>query len=83
MLYICCPSNESLLYTKLSDLSDEQIERKLSYCLDLLKLADVIQPGLSQFRGQILFELYAVTEHKGRRMFQKDPIVFYVSQIYF
>lgn len=41
------------------DLSREQVEKKVSYCRELLELADVIDPGLSLFRGTLLFELQA------------------------
>lgn len=43
----------------LADLSREQVEKKVSYCRELLELADVIDPGLSLFRGTLLFELQA------------------------
>ena len=35
----------------------------MDYCRQLLKLADLIEPQLSPFRGQLLFELQAAMEH--------------------
>jgi hypothetical protein len=61
------------------DLSDKQIEKKFNYCNLLLKLADVIEPGLSQFRGQLLFELQAVMEHQVKRTCQHGSAEFKVT----
>ncbi|XP_071538278.1 SET domain-containing protein SmydA-8-like isoform X2 [Panulirus ornatus] len=41
------------------DMTREQLERKVTYCRELLELADIIDPGLSLFRGTLLFELQA------------------------
>jgi hypothetical protein len=63
-------------------LSEELIERKLDYCRQLLKLADVIEPGLSQLRGHLLFELQSVTEHKANRAFKRGSAEFKVFTIH-
>lgn len=54
-----------------SDLSDDQIKRKMELCHQLLELAGVIEPGMSQFRGQLLFELQSAMENHARRMFRQ------------
>jgi hypothetical protein len=62
------------------ELSEELIEKKLNYCHQLLKLADVIEPGLSQLRGHLLFELQSVMEHKAKRAFKHDSAEFKVCK---
>jgi len=57
-----------------SDLSDERIQRKMELCYRLLKLAGAVEPGMSQFRGRLLYELQLVMENHARRMFQQDRI---------
>ena len=63
------------------DLGEERIERKLNYCRQLLKLADVIEPGLSQLRGHLLFELQSAMEHKANRAFKRGSAEFKVLTI--
>lgn len=63
-------------------MSEELIERKLNYCRQLLTLADVIEPGLSQLRGHLLFELQSVTEHKANRAFKRGSAEFKVFTIH-
>ncbi|XP_057374746.1 SET domain-containing protein SmydA-8-like isoform X1 [Daphnia carinata] len=62
-----------LLY---DDLNEEQIGKKLEYCNQLLKLADFIDPGLSQLRGHLLFELQSAMEKKASRSFERDSAQF-------
>lgn len=50
-----------------TDLTDKQVENKLSYCRELLELAGIIEPGFSSFRGQLLFEFQAVKEQQAKR----------------
>jgi hypothetical protein len=63
-------------------LSEELIEKKLDYCRQLLKLADVIEPGSSQLRDHLLFELQSVTEHKANRAFKRGSAEFKVFTIH-
>lgn len=60
------------------DLSDNKIDNKVEYCRQLLKLADIIEPGLTQFRGQLLYELQAVMEHQIKRKTSRDSTHFQV-----
>ncbi|CAL4065039.1 unnamed protein product, partial [Meganyctiphanes norvegica] len=41
------------------DMSREQLESKVKYCRELLKIASAIAPGMSLLRGTLLFELQA------------------------
>ncbi|XP_066945616.1 SET domain-containing protein SmydA-8-like isoform X2 [Macrobrachium rosenbergii] len=50
------------------DLSKVQLQTKISFCRDLLKVADVISPGKSNFRGHILFELHATLKTMARKL---------------
>ena len=50
------------------DLSDQQVATKVDCCRHLLRAADILEPGSSQFRAQILFELQAVLEHQAQRL---------------
>lgn len=36
----------------------QSLERKIELCRDVLKLLDVIQPGLNRGRGMIIYEIY-------------------------
>jgi len=41
------------------DMTREQLESKVAYCRELLKIAAVIDPGMSLLRGTLLYELQA------------------------
>lgn len=41
------------------DMTREQLDSKVAYCRELLKIAAVIAPGMSLLRGTLLFELQA------------------------
>ncbi len=69
-------------FLKCLSLSEELIEGKLDYCRQLLKLADVIEPGSSQLRDHLLFELQSVTEHKANRAFKRGSAEFKVITIH-
>lgn len=75
MIFLTIIKTLSIIYL---DLSDDRIENKVQYCRQLLKLADVIEPGLTQFRGQLLYELQAAMEHQIKRKFNKDSTQFQV-----
>ncbi|XP_076045910.1 SET domain-containing protein SmydA-8-like isoform X2 [Oratosquilla oratoria] len=44
---------------KYYELTETQLQNKVEWCKELLKLADVIDPGKSLLRGTLLFELQA------------------------
>uniref|UniRef100_A0A336KMW1 CSON012778 protein n=1 Tax=Culicoides sonorensis TaxID=179676 RepID=A0A336KMW1_CULSO len=45
---------------EMSELPDVLLERKLELCRDLLKVFDIIEPGITRSRGMILYEMHAV-----------------------
>lgn len=51
-LYGNCPGH------KLNELKETQLERKASLTEELLEISEVIEPGLSSFRGFLLVDLY-------------------------
>jgi len=51
-----------------------QIENKVKWSKDLLALADVIDPGLSLLRGNVLFELQAGLVALAKHLLSNDII---------
>ncbi|XP_061393002.1 SET domain-containing protein SmydA-8 [Musca vetustissima] len=43
----------------LPELSLEDLQRKLNYCQDFLKVVDILEPQLTRLRGLIMYELHA------------------------
>ncbi|XP_063228985.1 SET domain-containing protein SmydA-8 [Bacillus rossius redtenbacheri] len=58
----------------LQDLSDEQLDRKLDLCHELLDIADLLRPGLSRLRGTLLYEMQAAMVLRAKRDFEHDRI---------
>nr|XP_045617551.1 SET domain-containing protein SmydA-8-like isoform X2 [Procambarus clarkii] len=56
------------------DMTREQLERKVEYCHELLELAGIIDPGLSLFRGTLLFELQGALVAQARLLLSNDVI---------
>lgn len=56
------------------DMRREQLERKVNYCRELLEFANVIDPGLSLFRGTLLFELQAGLVALAKMFLSKDSL---------
>ncbi|XP_066945612.1 SET domain-containing protein SmydA-8-like [Macrobrachium rosenbergii] len=50
------------------DISKDLLLRKISYCKDLLQMADAIFPGRNQYRGYFLYELFATLKTVGKRL---------------
>lgn len=53
----------SLLYGKIpgymiQEMNEDLLRRKVTICEDLLKVADIIEPGLSRLRGKYVIENY-------------------------
>lgn len=58
--YLCLSSKHSLsqLYGKVEnymihEMPEEELQRKIEICRDLMKVFDVIEPGLSRLRGMV------------------------------
>lgn len=47
-----------LLSNKVDEIDTNFIDRKVQLCQDVLKVLDVIQPGLSRTRAMLLYEIY-------------------------
>ena len=56
------------------ELSDELLERKIQLSEELLRVADILEPGLSRFRGCLLFELHEVLVIQAKRNYAKMAI---------
>lgn len=39
------------------ELGETDLERKISLCMELLEIAEVLEPGMSLFRGKLLLDL--------------------------
>ena len=50
-----------LLYKQASDLPTKYLLKKSLVCKSLLDLADKVEPGMTKWRGQILFELQSAS----------------------
>lgn len=50
-----------------SEITDELIERKIQLCRELLEIADILEPGLSRFRGYLLHDLQAAMVVQAKR----------------
>ncbi|KAK7073041.1 hypothetical protein SK128_003472 [Halocaridina rubra] len=58
----------------LPQLTEAQMQRKIECCQDLLKVLDVIDPGISRLRGLTLYELHAPLLLKANKAFQSTNI---------
>lgn len=68
-LYGNCPGH------RLTELTLIQLERKASLVEDLLKVSEVIEPGLSSFRGFLLVDLYRCKRELLKRYSVKKMLV--------
>jgi len=59
---------------KIIDLTEDELNVKEALCLELLKLADVLSPGLNRLRGVILYELQAVFSVRSRKSYLANDI---------
>lgn len=61
----------------------EKLEQKVAYCRELLELADIIDPGLSLFRGTLLFELQAALVALAKMLLSNEVITKDGTQVNF
>ncbi|KAK8749838.1 hypothetical protein OTU49_015582 [Cherax quadricarinatus] len=54
---------------ELDDLSPIHLARKEELCRQVLKIADVLVPGISRLRGSVLYELYQALYYKAQALF--------------
>lgn len=65
------------------EISDEDLEKKITYCHELLELVDVLDPGCSRIRGQLLNELQAAMTIQTKRDFNNGKITKEAAQVRF
>lgn len=65
----------------ISEMSDELIERKIELCNELLNVADTLEPGLSRFRGSLLFDLQAAMAVQAKRNYVNGQITKKTAQV--
>lgn len=58
----------------LPELTEAQLSRKIACCRDLLKVLDVLDPGISRLRGLTLYELHAPLLITANRAFQETTL---------
>ncbi|XP_063588739.1 uncharacterized protein LOC134765873 [Penaeus indicus] len=58
----------------LPELTEAQLARKIACCRDLLKVLDVLDPGISRLRGLTLYELHAPLLITANRAFQETTL---------
>ncbi|XP_069163542.1 uncharacterized protein [Procambarus clarkii] len=54
---------------ELDDLTPIHLARKEELCRNVLKVADILVPGISRLRGSVLYELYQSLFYKARALF--------------
>jgi len=59
---------------KIIDLTEEILNTKEALCLELLKVIDVLSPGMNRLRGVILYELQAVFSVRSRKTYLANDI---------
>ncbi|GBP27659.1 SET domain-containing protein SmydA-8, isoform A [Eumeta japonica] len=79
--YLCLSAKHSLsqLYGKVAEymiheMPDEELNRKIAICRDLMGVFDIIEPGYSRLRGVTLYELHAPLMILTTRDFEKKAI---------
>ncbi|XP_026322736.1 SET domain-containing protein SmydA-8-like [Hyposmocoma kahamanoa] len=80
--YLCLSAKHSLsqLYGKVEnymihEMPEQELNRKIEICKDLMKVFDVIEPGYSRLRGVTLYELHAPLMILTTRQFEKKRYV--------
>lgn len=56
-----------------NNLTDQQLERKLGLCQEVLSVLDLIMPGQSRMRGVIMYELHLPLVLLSNRQLQRGP----------
>ncbi|XP_021965910.1 SET domain-containing protein SmydA-8 [Folsomia candida] len=61
--------------TPLESLTEEDLDRKLELCREVMKILDIVTPGYTVTRGLVLYELQAAEVIKARRLRCKGSIL--------
>uniref|UniRef100_A0A1L8DX66 Putative histone tail methylase n=1 Tax=Nyssomyia neivai TaxID=330878 RepID=A0A1L8DX66_9DIPT len=56
------------------DLSAKDLKRKETYCRDVLRVVDHLEPGMSRLRGVIMYELHAPIMIQATRQYESKDI---------
>lgn len=79
--YLCISAKYSLcqLYGRtenflIHEMSLENLKRKEEYCRDVLRIVNILEPGLSRLRGVIMYELHAPIMIQSTRHFEAKRI---------
>lgn len=63
----------------MSQLTEEQLERKESLARTFLEVASKILPGISRLKGSALFELYLVMQQRGGQITRSSAYTYLYS----
>lgn len=62
------------MWNRLLELSDLFLGRKIQLCEELLIIADILEPGYSRFRGNLLYDLQAAMVVQANRKYDNQLI---------
>ena len=69
------------LYKSVPDLPTHHLLKKSLVCKSLLDLADKIEPGLTKFRGEILFELQSTSVLLAQKAMEDGKMEIYQAMV--
>lgn len=55
-------------------MNDECLQRKIDLCNELLEIAEVLEPGYSRFRGNLLYDLQAAMAVQAKCEYENEKI---------
>lgn len=55
-------------------MNDKCLQRKIDLCHELLEIADILEPGYSRFRGNLLYDLQSAMVVQAKRDYDDDKI---------
>lgn len=62
-------------------MTDAAIQRKIDLCNELLKIAEIFEPGASRFRGILLLDLQESMAVQTKREFNKELLTKQGAQV--
>lgn len=74
-------AKEKKNYFFVLELTDDLLDRKIEYCHELLDFIDIVDPGFSRIRGEILNELQVAMVIQTKRHFDQDKITKEAAQV--
>lgn len=64
----------SISFFFVAEISDDDLERKIELCQELLDVADILEPGLSKFRGLLLYDLQEAMVVQAKRRYENEEM---------